>query len=1782
MRYIDLMGGQKPHLLVGARNNLGAETRGRYAASTRFYVQDRDAGTPWMTRLPFPVHVVERVETRDRISRNRFVTLYRYHHGYFDGTEREFHGFGRVDQWDTEEIGALRPDDADATNLDAASYVPPVRTRTWFHTGAYLEGLGISRQFETEYFGDPEQSDDEARAQLLDDTILPTGLSLEEAREACRALKGSMLRQEVYADDGTGQAEIPYTVTEQNFGIDRVQPRAGNPHAVFFVHPRESLAFQYERNADDPRIAHALTLAVDDFGNVLRSAAIGYGRRHADASLLPQDRLRQTQLLATYSENEFTNAIEAADAYRAPALSETRSHELTGLGLLPQQTRLGFDDVDIAATEAQAIAYEATPDGSLQCRLIEQVRHWYRSDDLSSPLPLGQIESMGLPFESHTLAFSPGLVAQVYGERVDDAMLAEGGYVHSGSDSGWWLPSGRSFFSPNDADTAQQELAFARQHHFVPRRFRDAFGSVATVEYDADDLLPISTRDALGNTVAVANDYRVLQVRRITDPNGNRSDVAFNTLGLLAGSAIMGKAGEVLGDTLEGFDADLDDDTVVDHLQEPLADPGGVLQGATTRLVYDVLAYQRTQADAQPQPAVVYTLARETHLSDLEPNESTRVQHGFEYSDGFGRVVQKKIRAEPGPVEADGPAINPRWVGSGWTIFNNKGEPVRKFEPFFSTTHRFEFARQQGVSPVVFHDPVGRVAATLQPDHSWGKAIFGAWRQESWDGNDTVLIADPATDADVGRFFSRMVAADYLPTWHAQRIGGGPGPRERAAAQKTEVHANTFTTVHADVLGRPFLSVAHNRFERDGATVEEHLPTRVELDIEGNRRAVRDGIEQAGDPLGRIVLRHDFDMLGNVVHSASMEAGERWSLNDVAGQPLRTWDSRGHAFRSEYDALRRPRRQFVRGHDAENPAAELLFSRTEYGEGEPGAVENNLRSRVVRVFDAAGILTSIAYDYKGNLLHSRRQLATMYRSHPDWAGSPALEAESFESSASYDALNRPIVTTTPDGSITHHAFNEAGLLERLAIHLQGAADAAVFVERFDYNARGQRTRINYGNGVRTSYDYDQRSFRLARLRTRRGVDVLQDLSYTYDPVGNISDIRDDAQQTIYFNNDVVEPHADYIYDSVYRLIAATGREHIGQQAAPQTSWDDAGRVRLPHPHDGQAMRRYAEVYEYDGVGNFLRTIHRATNGNWTRSYSYEEASPLEPQKQSNRLSRTSVGATNEAYAHDSHGNMTRMPHLPSMKWNFNDELQASSRQVVSDGIPEITWYVYDGSGQRVRRVTELQAPADQTAVRAHERVYVDGFEVYREYTANGTVVVLERESLHVDAGEERVALVETRTLGNDGSAARLARFQLGNHLGSACLETDANAAIVSYEEYHPHGSTSYQAGRSTVEVSSKRYRYTANERDEETGLNHHGARYYAAWLGRWTAVDPSGVSDGLNRYRYAGNRPVGSRDTAGLEEREMVYGLRLVTTGRGSGGRGAVLYEDDPDFVGTRAHSEQRVKQGGNLLAVKGASVKKSFENARREHARGRQVLEDLPKNIRASRNRSAMWTAAFFGALVVTPFAIEGAIVALPYAASGGSLSTRAYLGLSAASARLSAGINAFAGSSMTAKATVAAVSSYLAASSAAGGEPSGSVGAMKKPSVVPRPRLTATSLRTVPGQGEPLVVDPPRVFYHYTNVPEDQFAGGARQGTSVTDDPTLTAAEAIDKLGLSPSSPPTRIVPIVDRGTFKRMPNVPAHKYGGGEGNEWTARHQTLPGDVLPSIPLVRFRSEPKTGSH
>ncbi|MEQ9319300.1 MAG: SpvB/TcaC N-terminal domain-containing protein, partial [Polyangiaceae bacterium] len=98
VRYVDLHAGHKPHLLVEARNGLGLETRIGYTTSTLQYLADRAQGVDWLTRVPFPVHVVDRVEHFDQVTKHRFVSTYRFRHGFYDPEEREFRGFAYVEQ----------------------------------------------------------------------------------------------------------------------------------------------------------------------------------------------------------------------------------------------------------------------------------------------------------------------------------------------------------------------------------------------------------------------------------------------------------------------------------------------------------------------------------------------------------------------------------------------------------------------------------------------------------------------------------------------------------------------------------------------------------------------------------------------------------------------------------------------------------------------------------------------------------------------------------------------------------------------------------------------------------------------------------------------------------------------------------------------------------------------------------------------------------------------------------------------------------------------------------------------------------------------------------------------------------------------------------------------------------------------------------------------------------------------------------------------------------------------------------------------------------------------------------------------------------------------------------------------------------------------------------------------------------------------------------------------------------------------------------------------------
>jgi len=1391
IRYIDLMGGNKPHILRTYKNNNGKEIRLHYKPSTFYYLADKAAGTPWVTKLPFPVQCISDVESIDQVRRSRFINQYSYHHGYYDFIEHEFRGFGRIDQSDTEDYEQFKKMSGASGGtqiVDQGFHEPPVLTRTWYHTGAFLDKEKIFSQFAHEYY-----RNDLTPEQEIQDPPLPDDLTIDEWRQALRACKGLPLRVEVYSPDGSDRQQIPYKTSHYSCLIQFQQPAARQPFAVFTVLESETLTYIYDRDPADPRVTHTMTIGTDAFGNVLKSATINYGRRTKDDTLAPAEQAQQDALHIVYTDKQMTNRIETDQDYVLPLSCASSTFELTGL-TPAAGNYFSITEVKDAVEKTDLIPYQVRPSaGKKERRLIEDLRTLFCRNDLSAPLPFGVMESLALVYQSYKLCMTPGVRDFIFGGKVSDALLlGEGKYVHFDDDN-YWIASGTK--TPDPANFYQViETA-------------DPFGFKVRITYDAGYRLFIQqVVDALDNTMTtIGFNYRLLSPYLTADANDNRSGVRADELGMVTGTFTMGKEGENRGDFM---DTDLVEASVKDQ--------------PTTTLEYNTHNYLDNG-----KPNFIKTTARETHYYDsLRTGQPSVWQTSYTYVCGGGQEVMRKVQAAPGIAlqeNGDGavtevdttPAL--RWIGNGRTLLNNKGNPVKQYEPYFSTTFEFEDAKElveRGVTTLTHYDPIGRTIRVDLPDGTSTKVEFNTWTQRTFDRNDTVLDSDWYRDR-------KLSPVPEIAT-----------PEEIAAANKAAAHANTPAVAYMDSLGRNFLSIADNGPAGKYKSFSD-------ADIEGNQLSVTNA-------LGHLITRSGYDMLGAALYHTSPEGGERWTFNDVMGKTLRVWDSRGHLFRYEYDTLHRPIKIFMQ----EGASPEINTEKLVYGETLQNAKADNLRGKIYQHFDPAGVVVNQSYDLGANRLQLSRQLCTGYKDNIDWNTNPALDDTVFQVSYVYNALNRPISMTTPDQSVLSPTFDEGNLLKKVDLRLKGAETSASFVKDIRYDVKGMRQSIVYGNDTSTHYQYNPANFRLTRLSTtgKNGSDLLQQLQYTYDPVGNITSLKDLAQPTLFFNNAVVGASSEYTYDALYRLIGATGREHAGQNKPPSAS--DEFRTNLPMPGDGTAMRNYIQSYDYDAAGNILQMIHAAGAGSWTRTYVYEEGS--------NRLKNNTLAGITEDLSYDAHGNILSLSHLTSLAWTFRDALQKADL-----GGGGMAYYVYDSNGQRVRKIIERQGGAKE------ERIYLGGFEIYRRTDSAGKIQE-QTETLHVMDDTRRVALVETRTVAEGvpvtvAALQPLVRYQYGNHLGSASLELDDKASLLSYEEYYPYGATSYQAISASIQSASKRYRYTAMERDNETGLEYHSARYYLPWLGRWLSVDPIGISGGMNVYQYCEDNPCNAADPSGTE-----------------------------------------------------------------------------------------------------------------------------------------------------------------------------------------------------------------------------------------------------------------------------------------------------------------------------
>ncbi|KAI0448402.1 65kDa B protein-domain-containing protein [Xylaria acuta] len=1481
VRFIDLMGGCQPGVLTKCTNGIGGEVYMSYRSSTHYHLDDQRAGRPWTTRLPFPITCVERVVTKDVIAETSCTMRYAYHNGSYDPKERQFCGFQIVDEWDAQELSGL------STHKFCR---PPVHTKTWFHIG--LEELDREAILPGCFSTDIPQQRPLPVAGVSSELSLE-GMTREEIQDAYRALAGCQRRQEVFGDDGSSKAAVPYVVTQHQYEVvmrQKIHP--GQRYGRFRVNTQEELALHYEREPREAAAQHTVTIETDCFGNARKQAVVNYGK--ADSKLSRDvDKQRQQETFILYTETDYTNAIDPfttpgpnpAENFQAPVPSETRKYRvLPGStwacgSALDRYPRDGLVALLPGAGEIPFYNHSATPtpsDKGLR-KLISKARTLYSKGDHTGKLPLHTLEPLSVEYQSYQLAFSRQLLEATLKDDDSKPLLSTtelenelraGGFVQLDQSNEWWAPSARKVFSDSPAretGLGSSSLSAARSHFYMPNAEIDPFGNLTYQEMDRHRLLPVKSVNAIGSEVCFVNDYIHLQPALVTDPNGNRTRTAFDAFGRPVGIAVMGKATEAVSDSFDGFSVAVSPENLDHFIKDPSGPVAAQLLGrAGRRTIYlDSCRWDTDYGHRRAMPSFVAELVRDTHYQD--PAGPAQIAVQITYLDGHGEAIQQVSLSENSDETK-------KWQFGGWAIRDNKRQPVKQFLPFTGASHDFRPQADSVSAPAttLLRDPLDRVVAVLNADHTWRKTRLSPWAQVDFDEGDTIGIDDPATDQDVGAYFATLNRDSYFPTWKNLEDNAS----SRHAVAKSEAYHDTPTTAHKDALGREMVVEVDNGRLESGRDIRA---TRVEYDPNGDK------VAELRDALDRVVAATRYDLLGELLHTRSMDSGSRWFLPDCLGASFLSWSSRGDRKRVVYDKLRRVEQGWLRLPPASS--TEIMIMKNTYGEGEADAREKNLVGQLYQCHDQSGLRTNRRFDFHGNCIESCVRYAVEYKQTLDWSREDIkLEDTSYSSKAAFNAIGREVHVEDFNGESVRRTYDVANRLRTLkSLAKDGSTIASV--NKIEYSEDGKTILVEHGNGSRTTHDFDKKTRRLAKTCTKRIKDgaILGDLTYTRDCLGRVVCKDNRAQKIVHFDNNAVTPSQEFRYDALGQLLEATGREQAGaskegqKQLRPHAAF--SGREDSV-PGDGRRMVEYVETYKYDLAGNMVQMQHAPRKADsysgWTRTYTYQEPSRVDPEVKSNRLSSTAIGKVTETYGYDDNagrnGCITSVPGYSTLTWDHDDRLRSFSTQRISaDGsaTPETTWYVYDAQGERVRKITDRSAASGSPPRRSKETRYLPMRDVYTRFGGDGSSVVRTITTANVgdgDLGERPIALVEH----DSSTEQQVIRYQASQH-----LELDDRSQVVSYEEYSPYGCSTYQA---RIKGAPRKYRFMQYQHDGESGLYLCSARYYAPWLGRWMSPDPLGTADGLNVYAYVSNDPVNFDDLEGTMMRNK------ANTGGGASG----------------------------------------------------------------------------------------------------------------------------------------------------------------------------------------------------------------------------------------------------------------------------------------------------------
>ena len=677
---------------------------------------------------------------------------------------------------------------------------------------------------------------------------------------------------------------------------------------------------------------------------------------------------------------------------------------------------------------------------------------------------------------------------------------------------------------------------------------------------------------------------------------------------------------------------------------------------------------------------------------------------------------------------------------------------------------------------------------------------------------------------------------------------------------------------------------------------------------------------------------YEYDKLGRMTLREHPDAGKEWYCFDPAGNLVYHVNGNGDTVRYNYYY-----NLLTNIYYPNNPANNVRYV---YGmSGSPA----NTAGKIVLQEDASGWQT-FKYGKLGEVTENIRTFALPNEPFP----------YTFKMKFFYDSWNRIDSMIYPDGEVVSYDYNRGGMLKGIRGNKNG--NLRTYVRDIRYNRFELKDSVAYGNGTRMRYEYDS-LLRLSHLHSwDTNGNAMQHISYTYDSVGNITNIANSAAMLPTGMGGEYQSH--YSYDQRYRLTNANGgwdNDHFGYELEMQ--YADNGRILsklldadlvLPRGVTTNSYRRnyrYTHSYQPNTVTNIYdEANHSLQYFTWDEAGNmiyHQDAAGCERRMcwdEENRL-MSFTGCDNTGfYQYDAGGERTykltsRMVSQNILgQWNAyqvldNPTLYASPYLVATE--QGYTKHYYAESERIASRIGGGLDSVD---------CFICNMEEYKGFPLTNIVPVWGVEYSWDPFRDKRLENEEHLHLALDCVGADLTvtdeclilLYKYGDypnheyepdcywyhpdHLGSSSWVTAADGEAVQHLHYLPWGEDFVDQRLNSFD--GVRYTFSAKERDSETGLSYFGSRYYSSDLSIWLSVDPMAAKyPSLSPYVYCADNPVKLVDPNG-EEVVILLGELMKESDR----------QNALNDLRNAAPNLKLELEGNNLIIGDGGTAKTKYE----------------------------------------------------------------------------------------------------------------------------------------------------------------------------------------------------------------------------------------------------------------